>query len=32
VHRSHDFDLHVLETLQQHWPLDCRSPFPEHAV
>lgn len=32
IHRAHDFDLHVLEYLQQYWPLDCRSPFPEHAV
>lgn len=32
VYRSHDFDLHVLDTLQRYWPLDYRSPFPEHAV
>lgn len=31
VHRSHDFDLHVLDTLQRDWPLDFRSPQPEHA-
>ena len=32
LYRSHDFDLHVLDFLQRYWPLDFRSPYPEHAV
>ncbi len=32
LYRSHDFDPHVLDYLQSHWPLDFRSPYPEHPA